>query len=105
MRYDEPIFFQEVQRGQYNAATGDYEDGAILETMRRASVTDSGAETMNLIYGTIKQGSKTIRLQRPYREIFDRIRIGSKIYRVDFARQLESKHVFVVSEVQTNGNT
>ena len=100
MRYDEPIFFQEIQRGQYNAATGDYDDGVILETMRRASVSDSGVETMNLIYGELKQGSKTIRLQRPYKDIFDRIRIGSMIYRVDFARQLESKHVFVVSEVQ-----
>lgn len=103
MRFDDLIFFQEVQRGQYNAATGDYDDGAILETKRRASVSDSGVETMNLIYGGMKQGSKTIRLQRPYNEMFDRIRIGSSVYRVDFARQLESKHVFVVSEVQGNG--
>ena len=104
MRFDEPIFFQEVQRGHYNASTGDYEDGAILETMRRASVTDSGVETMNLIYGGIKQGSKPIRLQSPYNEMFDRIRIGSSVYRVDFARKLDSKQVFVVSEVQGNGN-
>nr|DAE07512.1 MAG TPA: hypothetical protein [Siphoviridae sp. ct0zh2]DAZ22451.1 MAG TPA: hypothetical protein [Caudoviricetes sp.] len=55
---------------------------------------------MNLVYGSIKQGSKTVRLQTQYRKPFDRIRIGEILYRVDFERKLRTKHVFVVSEVQ-----
>ena len=56
---------------------------------------------MNLIYGSIKQGSLIIQLQTHYTE---RHSTGSelemKVYRVDFERKLRTKHVFVVSEVQ-----
>jgi hypothetical protein len=84
---------------EYDAETGNYTDD-IVETMKRASVTDSGVETMHLIYGGIHQGSKTIRLQNHYHAPFDSIRIGLKRYNVDFSRKLDKKHIFVVSEVQ-----
>mgnify|MGYP000662402319 CR=1 FL=1 len=35
---------------------------------RHASVTDTGTDTMNLVYGAIKQGSKTVRLQMHYKK-------------------------------------
>lgn len=98
MRYDKPIYFQKVT-SEYDASTGDYSED-IVETMKRASVTDSGVETMHIIYGSIHQGSKTIRLQNHYEAPFDYIRIGSKRYKEDFSRKLENKHIFVVSEVQ-----
>ena len=97
MRYDKPIFFRSVEPGEYNANTGNYGDDIITEKKRYASVTDTGAKTLGLVYGTIKQGSLTIRLQRPYKEPFNNIRVGEKIYRVDFERHLKN---FVVSEVQ-----
>lgn len=100
MRFDKPIYFQRVTQGEYDASTGNYGDDIISEVMKRASVTDSGVETMHLIYGAIHQGSKTIRLQNHYDEPFDSIRIGSKRYHVDFSRKLDNKHIFVVSEVQ-----
>lgn len=96
MRYNTPVYFQSIQPGEYDAIRGNYGEDTITETLRRASVTDTGTETLRLIYGSIKQGSKTIRLQRPYTEPFDKIRIGDKLYRVDFGRQA----AFVVSEVQ-----
>ena len=96
MRYDKPIFFQRIQQGEYNAATGNYGDDIITEVKRYADVTDTGTETLKLVYGAIKQGSLTIRLQRPYMESFDKIRVGEKTYSVDFERQ---KKRFVVSEV------
>ena len=55
---------------------------------------------MNVVYGTFKQGSKTIQLLRPYMKPFDFIRIGSRRYRVDFKREVSTKQIFVVSEVQ-----
>ena len=97
MRYETPIFFRCVKPGEYNANTGNYGDDIITEEKRYASVTDTGAQTLGLVYGTIKQGSLTIRLQRPYKEPFSDIRVGEKIYRVDFERHLKN---FVVSEVQ-----
>lgn len=97
MRYDTPIFFQHIVPGEYNAKTGNYGEDKTNEVKRCASVTDTGAGTLTLVYGTMKQGSFTIRLQRPYKEPFNNIRIGEKVYRVDLSRKAKS---FVVSEVQ-----
>lgn len=97
MRYDTQVFFRRFVKDTYNPDTGDYIESPPIEVMRYASVTDTGTETLNLIYGNIKQGSKTIRLQRGYVEPFNEVRIGEKTYRVDFSRW---NKVFVVSEVQ-----
>lgn len=102
MRFDTPIYFQRVLR-DYDASTGNYGVSSLVEESRRASVTDSGAQTLMLVYGGLKQGSLTIRLQRPYDKPFDRIRIGEKFYHVDMKRNLRLKQTFVVSEVQGNG--
>lgn len=104
MRCDTEVFLQSVMTGEYNESTGDYGDDIIYEEKRHASVTDTGTDTMNLVYGVIKQGSKTVRLQMHYKKTFDRIRIGNALYRVDFERKLRTKHVFVVSEVQSGRN-
>jgi hypothetical protein len=100
MRFDTPIYFQSVVPGEYDTSTGNYKDDTINEVKKNASVTDSKTETMHLIYGEIKQGSKTIRLQNHYNNAFNRIRIGEVIYSVDYSRKLRNKHVFVLSEVQ-----
>lgn len=99
MRFGTPVYFQQLTRGAYNKATGNYEDGKPIESKRYASVTDTGAETLNLIYGEIKQNSKTVRIHTHYTDPFDRIRIGEKVYRVDMSRLLRNMHTFVVSEV------
>jgi len=72
----------------------------VTEVKKYGSVSDTGTDAMNLIYGSIKQGSLTIQLQTHYTETFHRIRVGMKVYRVDFEQKLRTKHVFVVSEVQ-----
>ena len=100
MRYDTPIYFQTVKEGKYDPETGNYAEDTVTEDKVFASVTDSRAETLNLVYGEIKQGCFTVRLQNIYRKPFDRIRIGEKFYRVDFSRKLRLKHIFVISEVQ-----
>ncbi len=100
MRFDTPVYFERVQPGEYDASTGDYKADTVYSEKLYASVTDSTTETMNLVYGELKQGSKTIRLQNRYPTPFDRIKIGGKRYRVDRARELRMKHTFVVSEVQ-----
>lgn len=99
MRYDTPVYFQSIEPGEYNADTANYEGDKTVETKRFASVTDSGTETLKLVYGGIKQGSKVLRLQTPYNANFVSVRIGSKVYNVDFSRH---KKIFVISEVQGN---
>ena len=97
MRYDTPVFFQSVKPGKLNPETHNYDDDVINEEKRFANVTDTGAQQLQLIYGALKQGSLTIRLQRPFTEPFSRVRVGNTVYKVDFSRRGKN---FVVSEVQ-----
>ena len=100
MRYDKPIYFQKVVSGEYNPDTANYNDDTLSEVKRYARVTDTGEKTLQIVYNELKQGSLTIKLQVPYTEKFDSIRIGEKRYKVDFSRWHK---VFVVSEVCSNG--
>lgn len=100
MRYDTPVYFQKITSGEYDPKTGNYADDAIEETMRYASIMDTGTVMLKLVYDGPKQGSLTIQIQNHYTESFDRIRVGEKVYNVDFSRKLRMKHTFVVSEVQ-----
>ena len=99
MRFDTPVFFQKLA-SEYDPRSGDYIEVVASEEKRYASVTETGIETLNIIYGEIKQGVKTVRLQNYYDKPFDRVRIGNKAYRVDRARPLRLKYTLVVSEVQ-----
>lgn len=100
MRCDTPVYFQKTIQGAYDANTGDYAADTVQEVMRYASVTDTGADTLTLVYGGIKQGSKTVRIFGAYADPFDHIRIDDTTYRVDMVRKLRNFHTFVVSEVQ-----
>ena len=100
MRYDIPIYFQKITQGAYDPDTGNYGPDSITETLRYASVMDTGRETLRLVYGEIRQGSLSIQIQGHYAGDFDWIRIGSKVYSVDDSRNLRTKQTFVVSEVQ-----
>lgn len=99
MRYDTPAYFQKVTSGEYDSKTGNYAEDTVAETLRYASVMDTGTDMLKLVYDGPKQGSLTIQLQTHYTEPFDRIRVGEKLYCVDFSRKLRTKHTFVVSEV------
>lgn len=100
MRFDIPIFFQQVTRGDYDSTTGNYGEDTIDETKKYARVTNASVETLNLIYGELKQDSYVVRLQNHYDEPFSYIRIGRRRYRVDYSRKQKVKHIFVISEVQ-----
>ncbi|RHQ87433.1 hypothetical protein DWX89_03125 [Coprobacillus sp. AF21-8LB] len=100
MRYDTPIYFQKVIQGEYNPTTGDYGEDTTKETCAMASVIDTRTETMRVVYGSIKQGSKTIHIQNHYDESYDLIRINDKIYQTDYSRKLRNKQSFIVHEVQ-----
>lgn len=101
MRFDTPIYFQRIEKGAYNKNTGDYEPDRVVEVKVYANVSDAKNEALTFIYGKIKQGAKVVRLLRsfPFAAPFDRIRIGEKVYIVDYSRRNKA---FYVSEVQDN---
>ena len=100
MRYDKPIYFQRIIPGAYDPDTGNYADDEITETKVFANVTETGVETLKLIYGDLTQGSVTIKLLQHYEKPFDRIRIGHRFYSVDFQKKHPTKHYLVCHEVQ-----
>ena len=100
MRYDTPVYFQKITPGEYDPKTGNYADDTVEETMRYASIMDTGTDMLKLVYDGPKQGRLTIQLQNHYEEPFDRIRVENTLYNVDYSRELRTKQVFVVSEVQ-----
>ena len=63
MRYDTPIFFQRVLPGEYDPTTGNYADDQVTEVRKMASVMDTRAEIMQIVYGGIRQGSVTVQLR------------------------------------------
>lgn len=99
MRYDTPIYFVKENKGEY-LENGDWSDGSTEMTKVMASVYDTDTEMLKLLYGALKQGSKTIHIQNHYTKDFDYIRLAGKNYRVDARRELRVKEVFTVSEVQ-----
>ena len=103
MRYDTPIYFEKLSPGVYNETVGDYGDPIVVSTKRLASVVNTSEKQMHLIYGGIREGSKTISLLNAYGEVFDRIRVGSKLYTVDRRISLRTKQAFVCSEIQKRG--
>lgn len=100
MRFSTPIYFQRAISGDYNPLTGDYDADMIEETEVHASVNDTGMTTMNIVYGAIKQGSVTVRIQGRYAQPFDHIRIGDKRYKVDNVIRLSKLEAYILSEVQ-----
>ena len=100
MRYDTPVYFQRITPGEYDPDTGNYADDIVEETLRYASVMNTGEDTLRLVYDGPKQGSLTIQIQNHYTEPFDRIKVRNTLYNVDYSRELRTKQVFVVSEVQ-----
>lgn len=103
MRYDTPIYFEKLSPGVYDETVGDYGDPVVVSTKRLASVVNTSDKQMRLIYGSIREGSKTISLLNAYGEVFDRIRVGSKLYTVDRRISLRTKQAFVCSEIQKRG--
>lgn len=100
MRYDTTVYFQKLTQGEYDPETGDYKEDSIREDAKQATVMDTSTQMMQLIYGTIKQGSLTVQLQNHYDHPFNQVRIGNKIYKVDHSRKLRTKQTFIVSEAQ-----
>ena len=50
-----PIYFQRVTAGAYDPETGDYGSDTVTEVPRYAAVMDTRTETMQLVYGEIRQ--------------------------------------------------
>ena len=98
MRYDRRVAFRLRTPGEYDPETGDYAPDAETLTDKMASVMDTSAEMMQLVYGRFRRGSLTVSLQQHFDAPFSDILIDGTAYLVDRRRCLRQKDVFIVSE-------
>ena len=98
MRYATPIYFVKENEPVYDYETGDYVDGEPIKEKVWANVSDTGTERMQLIYGALKQGAITVRIQGKYDEAFDYIQVDDKKYNVDAFRTFRNDQAFNLSE-------
>lgn len=84
---------------------GEYVADNPQEEERVADVTDTQTNTQMLLYGAVREGSKTVRLNEAYRKPFDHIRILDRetgetaLYDVDAKRILRHRSTFICHEV------
>lgn len=100
MRFDTPVYFQTIIQGEYDAKTGNYAEDTVEEELIYCDVTQSSLDTMNLLYGQIKQDSLIVRTKRTLSKGYSFLRIGEKRYRIDTSRVHLGKQSLMVSEVQ-----
>ena len=109
MRCDTQIYFvtdgaQELVTDPNSEAYGSYVTGKPKEVDRMADVTDTQTSTQQLVYGKLREGSVTVRLNGHHLEPFDHIRIidrntgVSKLFDVDAFRHLRQRSVFICHE-------
>lgn len=99
MRCDKEIYFRRKIAGEYDARSGNYSAGTATLTPALADVTDTKEKDFVLLYGGIRQGAYTVRLNTHYDGVFDDILMDNKAYHVDARRRLRTKDIFFVSEV------
>lgn len=99
MRFDKLVFFQRVN-AVYDKSTGDYVETVENVKARRASVTQTGADMLEVVYGQTPQESLTIRVQNPVGVPFDYIQHAGRRYKVDKRVTLRAKEAYIVTEVK-----
>lgn len=98
MRYSTPIYFVKEGEDEYDYDTGNYVTTEPVKHEAWANVSDTGTERMQLIYGALKQGAVTVRIQGKYDETFDYVQVGDKKYNVDAFRTFRNDQAFNLSE-------
>lgn len=98
MRMDTKVYFVTESKPVYDPATGDYISGEPIKEPMWANVSDTGTTRMTLLYGSIKRGAKTIRLNNSYNKKFDYIEIDGKTYSDTLGKRGQNKTVYEVSE-------
>lgn len=95
MRYENKIYFIK-EESIYNRDSGRYITKEIPIAERWADVTDTGTEAMNLLYGRILQGAKTVRIKTKVLDEFNYIIIDKQRYLVETIKTFRQEQVMYV---------
>lgn len=95
MRYERKVYFIK-EESIYNQNNGRYITKEIPIAERWADVTDTGTEAMNLLYGRILQGAKTVRIKTKVLDEFNYIVIDKQRYLVETIKTFRQEQVIYV---------
>ena len=98
MRYDKKIYFVKQGKDVYDYDTGNYIAGEPVKEEVWANVSDMGTQRQTLIFGALKQGALTIRIQNKHEQPFDYIEVDGQPYSVASTRTFRHDQAFEVSE-------
>lgn len=100
MRHDRVIKLIKLPEEVYDDTTGDYTVGPGVEVEKLAHISDTGTQSMNLLYGKIREGAKTFRLKGELVAPFDYIQFGNDIYDVTMRRDVRDSVILHVVKRQ-----
>lgn len=98
MRYDQRVYFVNEGEDEYDYTTGDYVTTDPIKEEVWANVSDMSTQRQALVFGSVKQGALTIRIQNKYEQPFDYIEVGGQPYDVASSRTFRRDQAFGVSE-------
>lgn len=102
MRFSHRITFVAETDGGYDPETGKHIEPTITEDTRPCNLSELGTERTNELFGQIDKRIIVARLQRPYNEPFDYIKIGEQRYNIK--RQSEYRKGVFYLEGAVHGN-
>ena len=98
MRYDKRVYFVKESEDEYDYSTGDYVTTEPVKHEVWANVSDMGTQRQTLVFGALKQGALTIRIQNKHEQPFDYIEVGGQAYNVASTRTFRHDQAFEASE-------
>lgn len=103
MRYDIKVTFYRDETGKYNPVTHKHDNNLKLVFTAYANVTDLGLAKQVELLGSIKEGSKTIRMIDLPPDKYDFIKIENDSHKYRFASSLNISKGYAMIVGRDNG--
>ncbi|MDB6233515.1 hypothetical protein [Lactobacillus amylovorus] len=103
MRYDTKVYFWKDETGKYNPVTHKHDNNLKLVFTAYANVTDLGLAKQVELLGSIKEGSKTIRMIDLPPDKYDFIKIENDSHKYRFVNSLNVSKGYAMIVGRDNG--
>lgn len=103
MRYDTKVYFCKDETGKYNPVTHKHDNNLKLVFTAYANVTDLGLAKQVELLGSIKEGSKTIRMIDLPPDKYDFIKIENDSHKYRFVSSLNVSKGYAMIVGRDNG--
>ncbi len=103
MRFDKRIHFVTESPGGYNPEKGEYDEKTETTITKPCNLSTLGVTRTNELFGQIDRKITVARLQHPYTDKFDFIRLGNSPQKYDIKRQSDYRKGVFYLESDVSG--